>query len=255
MYNMLTAAGLKVWWDKLCLKAGENWKEGFCAGLVSSRTFVCLLSRGAINHPTNERQSFATLKEDSAGDNVLLEHRLALELVDRRLVELVAPILVGDELPGSSGGEGSSGDALRGAVHGDYFRGGCAPSSVPAVVVASVEAELGEQLDRAGLGSALAPDVPAAATWARVLGFQAAGFIEGPRRAAIEVIVARLVRELPLQQQKSVAALADTDATGVGLRAELERVRSDNAGLSAALSLAATELRELREQLSLAGAT
>lgn len=89
LYELLTTAGLKVWWDKMCLKAGENWKEGFCSGLVNSRTFVCLISRGAINHPTNTRQSYAILKEDSGCDNVLLEHRLAMELRGMGIIEKV----------------------------------------------------------------------------------------------------------------------------------------------------------------------
>ena len=93
LYDLLTASGLKVWWDKKCLKPGENWKEGFCGGLVNSRTFVCLLSRGAINHPSIAWQNFGNLKEDSRCDNVLLEHRLALELKGLGLVEKVMGIL------------------------------------------------------------------------------------------------------------------------------------------------------------------
>ena len=44
--------GVKVWWDKKCLVPGVDWKEGFCAGLCDSRTYVCILSKEAINHPT-----------------------------------------------------------------------------------------------------------------------------------------------------------------------------------------------------------
>ena len=66
---------LQVWWDRKCLAPGVPWKEGFCNGLVNSRTFVCLLSRNAINHPTSARQSFPMLTEASACDNVLLEYR------------------------------------------------------------------------------------------------------------------------------------------------------------------------------------
>ena len=63
--------------------------KGFCRGLVSSRTFVCLLSRGAINSPTEPRQNFGALTTDSACDNVLLEQQLALELGQLGLVEKV----------------------------------------------------------------------------------------------------------------------------------------------------------------------
>ena len=40
LYNLLTAQGFKVYWDKLCLLPGVNWEQGFCEGLVSSRAFV-----------------------------------------------------------------------------------------------------------------------------------------------------------------------------------------------------------------------
>ena len=51
LYNLLIAQGFKVYWDKFCLEPGVDWEQGFCEGLVSSRAFVPLLSRDAINHP------------------------------------------------------------------------------------------------------------------------------------------------------------------------------------------------------------
>ena len=45
LYDRLTNKGHKVWWDKKCLEPGVNWEEGFCAGLINSRQFVCILSR------------------------------------------------------------------------------------------------------------------------------------------------------------------------------------------------------------------
>ena len=72
MYHLLTAQGLKVWWDKLCLLPGVDWKVGFCAGLVNSKAFVCLLSRHAINHPDRDWQNFSKLTVSSRGDNVFL---------------------------------------------------------------------------------------------------------------------------------------------------------------------------------------
>ena len=40
-----------------------------CTGLVKSRSIVCVLSRGAINHATEPRQSFPMLTADSPCDN------------------------------------------------------------------------------------------------------------------------------------------------------------------------------------------
>eukprot|EP01042_Synura_sphagnicola_P036640 gene36640-biopygen15342 len=80
IYSMLVARGLAVWWDKKSLKAGVPWEEGFCNGLIQSRTFVCLMSEEALAHPNCDRQSFTRLSVGSPCDNVLLEYQLALEL-------------------------------------------------------------------------------------------------------------------------------------------------------------------------------
>ena len=63
---------------------------------MRSRIFVPILSRGAINDAKSTRQNFALLTKDSVCDNVLLEHRLALELRDRKLIEKIYPIMIGD---------------------------------------------------------------------------------------------------------------------------------------------------------------
>jgi serine/threonine protein kinase len=73
-YEELSQRGINVWWDQKCLKNGLNWEEGFCDGLVNSAVFIPLLSKQAI------KERFETLQETSYCDNVLLEHRLALEL-------------------------------------------------------------------------------------------------------------------------------------------------------------------------------
>eukprot|EP01030_Chromulinospumella_sphaerica_P034287 gene34287-biopygen5045 len=95
IYEKLTAEGLKVWWDKKELKNGENWEEGFCNGLVKSRIFVPFLSKNAL-------ANFSTLETSTPKcDNVLLEHRLALELKEMGLIESIFPIVLGDDVPGS----------------------------------------------------------------------------------------------------------------------------------------------------------
>ena len=63
-----------------------DWEQGFCEGLVSSRAFVPLLSRDAINHPDKDWQNFSKLTADSSCDNVFLEHRLAVELQELGLI-------------------------------------------------------------------------------------------------------------------------------------------------------------------------
>jgi hypothetical protein len=81
LYEMLSDRGLRVWWDKVCLKGGEPWERGFCGGIMNSSAFVCVLSKGAINdEDSGETRNYWKLKEDSSCDYVLLEHRLAVEL-------------------------------------------------------------------------------------------------------------------------------------------------------------------------------
>jgi len=137
LYEALTQRGLHVWWDRKCLRPGQNWEEGFCSGLVSSRYLVCLMSRGAIKHPTLDSRNFETLGVESRCDNVLLEWRLALELKERGMIEGVFPVMIGDLGPDGE--------------YSDYFKSGCNPTA-PDIVVESVEAKLKEHLNREGLG-------------------------------------------------------------------------------------------------------
>lgn len=46
LYEVLTSKGMKVWWDKKCLLPGVPWEVGFTDGLLKSRIFVPVFSRG-----------------------------------------------------------------------------------------------------------------------------------------------------------------------------------------------------------------
>ena len=142
MYEMLTEKGLKVWWDKKCLLTGVDWEEGFCEGLVKSRGFVALLSRAGL-------QNFESLKESSSCDNVLLEYRLAAELISFNLIDFVFPIMIGD----------SSGDSAdpRACIYTNFYKSGCGPNC-PDIVVKSVEEKLCEHLNNQGLGAPIVPN-------------------------------------------------------------------------------------------------
>ena len=61
------------------MEPGQSWEDGFCDGLLKSRIFLPILSRGAINHPDKSWQNFSQLTADSNCDNVLLEHLLSLD--------------------------------------------------------------------------------------------------------------------------------------------------------------------------------
>ena len=182
LYNLLTERGIKVWWDKKCLAPGVPWEEGFCDGLVNSRAFVPLLSREAINSGNYEKQNFGHMTEDSPVDNVYLEYRLALELHHFRLLEFIFPVLIGDC------DERSFDKILPNRLYSSYFRSGCHPTSLPDVVVSSVEAKVQSHLDRQGLGSIVSEVVTVKGVVDAITTFQG-GFIQGIAAGAFSQVV------------------------------------------------------------------
>ena len=138
IYEHLTSCGLRVWWDKKCLRGGQNWEEGFCSGLVDSSIVLCLMSRLAVNNPSEPKWNFEKLERSSHCDNVLLEWRLALELKERGMLRGILPVMIGD-LPPDSG------------LYANFFQSGCKPNP-PDVAVDSVESKLRDHLYREGLG-------------------------------------------------------------------------------------------------------
>jgi TIR domain/Protein kinase domain len=164
-FKQLTDAGLRVWWDQKCLKSGVPWEDGFTDGLLRSRIFLPLISRNSINHPSVLWQNFARLTETSKCDNVLLEYRLALELVSRGLLEAVYPVMIGDIATDATAG-------VETII--SYFRSDCPPdlSSVAKVVVQSVDEKLFEHLTRQGLGTPLMDRMPVKAIFDTLMGYQ-----------------------------------------------------------------------------------
>ncbi len=87
LHGALTARGLRVFWDKKCLLDGQPWREGFFNGLVQSRAFLPIASRGALKATGGGGGNWEALTADMrAVDNVLLEWRAALECFDRGLL-------------------------------------------------------------------------------------------------------------------------------------------------------------------------
>jgi hypothetical protein len=178
LYNLLTGRGLRVWWDKKCLKPGVPWEDGFCDGLVSSRAFVCFISRGGIAHPTNARQSFSRLTQASACDNVLLEHQLALELRHMGLVDFVFPVFLGDNSAAAGAGAGSTVlDPFDFSVLGN----------MPDISVASVLDKVKSHMDRQCLGDPLFSTRTVKETVSQISSFQG-GFLQGDAHSATESI-------------------------------------------------------------------
>jgi hypothetical protein len=93
LYDLLIEKGVDVWYDKVSLPCRNSnwvteWKEGFANGMYSSDIFVPILSKAAL-------EPFAKLTAESS-DNVLLEHQLALELLESEDLRRIYPVLVGE---------------------------------------------------------------------------------------------------------------------------------------------------------------
>ena len=185
LYNLLTAQGFKVYWDKLCLQPGVDWEQGFCEGLLSSRAFVPLLSRDAINHPEKDWQNFSKLNPDSKCDNVFLEHRLAVELQGLGLIEKMFPVFIGNLDSTTS-------------KYSNYFGTGCHPS-LPNVAVKSVEEKLRHHMESQALGTPLEPDRTITSVLGAITACQGA-FIEGETDttfAAAAASIAKMLTDVP----------------------------------------------------------
>ena len=188
LYNLLTAQGFKVYWDKFCLEPGVDWEQGFCEGLVSSRAFVPLLSRDAINHPDKDWQNFSKLTVDSKCDNVFLEHRLAVELQGLGLIEKIFPVFIGNL------------DTTT-LEYSHYFGSGCDPS-LSEITVKSVEEKLRRHMESQALGTPIVPDRTVASVVGAITACQGA-FIVGPADStfvAAAASIAKMLTDIPITQ-------------------------------------------------------
>jgi len=188
-YNALTALGLSVWLDKECLLPGQLWEEGFCNGLINSATFVCLISRGAINNADKPRQCFTKLTAESMCDNVLLEWNMALELRQRDMLDCIYPVFIGDK-------------DIEGVSYGDYFSTGCHPQSLPEVVVTAVADKLQEHLDHQGLGAVYMEQETVKQTVDSICSYQG-GFLRGNAIQSLSSIVGQISNMVAMQKQKT----------------------------------------------------
>ncbi len=193
VYEHLTSAcKLRVWWDRRCLEPGVPWDEGFCQGLIKSRAFLPLLSRGAYG-------PFERLAAGSPCDNVLLEHRLALELHERGLCERIFPVFLGD-LDEASGRYGRYLFAGPGACH---------PLAAPEAAVDAVESRLAAHLEKEGLGMPLHEGTGVAEVVKGVCRFQGVlleGAVEDLRdgmAASLSPVTEFLRRPEPARRQRS----------------------------------------------------
>lgn len=230
LYKGLTNRGLKVFWDKMSLQPGVDWEQGFCEGLVSSRAFVPLLSRGAINHPSNDRQNFSKLVHDSPCDNVFLEYRFAVELHTLGLIEKIFPVFIGDFDASSD-------------YFGHYFNDGCHPSLTPGSPISSVEEKLRHHMDKQALGTPLCPQSTVQQVLSTIIACQGE-FIAGSGR---DILFQKLIQNIAMM----VANTANTPTTNLSTAVSVQN-RAQHAGsqiLRNLLDAKEAEVQELKLQI------
>jgi hypothetical protein len=173
LFENLTGKGLKVWFDQKCLKNGVLWEDGFCDGLVQSKVFVCLISSGVIAHATNARQCFNKLHENSACDNLLLEHQLALEFRELGLNDFIYPVFIGNQT--TIGEVNDDEETVQKTVY-EKFDFACY-GNVPDTSVDEVENKKNFHMDRLSLGLPQTLKRTVKSTVTMINGYQA-GFID-----------------------------------------------------------------------------
>jgi hypothetical protein len=167
LFCHLTRRGYRVFWDKLCLAAGRDWEEGFCDGLVQSRVFIPILSELALFSGTT-RGDVSMLAPESACDNVVLEHAMALELRQRELLEGVLPVLMDAKVSNSA-------------------------ARVADVSVAAIDDKLISHLARQGLGLPSQPHRTARATVQGIL--EGSPQVDGTELEAAATLLGRRLRD------------------------------------------------------------
>lgn len=192
LFEKLTSRGVKVWWDVKCLKDGENWEAGFCRGLINSAVFVCVLSRKAL-------ENFKNLEQGSKCDNVLLEHHLALELLQRGLLQKIFPLAVADTVPGS--------DDILAAIDWKSIY-----PAAPDVSVDTVENNVKQHLTNQSLGSPFQPGRTVVSVVDEIKKMQGTKIENGPWREKLLSAVDRIVnlcKEEGVEQESTSGAFVE----------------------------------------------
>ena len=90
IYWQLKAKGAHPFLDSVCLRDGEDWKQGFLRGIQNSRTFVPVISRAALERPKMS-------DVDHSYDYVLIEYETALRM--KSIIgkpNFIVPLFVGE---------------------------------------------------------------------------------------------------------------------------------------------------------------
>lgn len=141
-------------------------EETFFAAIAKSRIFIPIVSRESVKAENDKKEPLVGFnwdhldQEERRPDILLLETRLALECIDRRLVEFVTPVCVGDEL--SFGVKEGPNARIN---HGPFM---ALPNSENTTVSFAVEDQTEHELMAAGLGKPLQEEVSVGRVWSRL---------------------------------------------------------------------------------------
>ena len=90
LYLYLRAEGITSFFDKRCLKDGEDWKTGFINGLLKSRCFISLISAGALAPCRN-------IGVNHEHDNYMIEMQAALSVREfTENTQFIVPVFIGE---------------------------------------------------------------------------------------------------------------------------------------------------------------
>jgi serine/threonine protein kinase len=194
LYNELTARGLSVFWDKMCLQDGELWEDGFCRGSVKSRIFLPIFSKDAMRNQSLPRLNWENLQPTSAVDNVLLEHRLAIEMMSRGLLEKIYPVFAGPRNSPSTSPVITS-DTQQSSILFEKYNfcdtmdgESCFPACSD-IVVTGIEAKFADHLDRQGLGLTLSGERLSVKTIVSKISQYQGKALEGPMDVEVKKVV------------------------------------------------------------------
>jgi serine/threonine protein kinase len=100
LFLSLEREGLKIFWDKQCLKDGQKWEDGFMQGLQKSKRVVALISEKTLKGIAD--------KACTQPDNVLKEWEAAVDKFELDS-KYIVPVLIGEYVKVAD----SNGEALK----------------------------------------------------------------------------------------------------------------------------------------------
>jgi hypothetical protein len=195
----LQSEGLTVWWTtQQSSESLDEFQLRYAVGMLKCRIFMPLLSRGAINSPSNHAANFSLLRENSPVDMLLFKYMLAVELDLRGYIHKTYPVMIGEISSHNNQ-----------TIYGNYFGTKCHPVLAAGITVRSVVDAIEDCLEVLALGTSLVSDTSVKYIMDAMLKHQGS-FIEGEVRTAL--LFERIVADsLKMKLERGVKRLETND--------------------------------------------